>query len=63
MRYWIGVTRGAKIKSELKKLSSLAPAGEILVELRIWTWKTIFDIRVCRNVFLSYIQDVIFGNF
>ncbi len=33
------------------------------VNLQIWTWRQVHRISVCRNRLLSYIQDVIFGNF
>ncbi|RLJ17386.1 hypothetical protein DJ031_13745 [bacterium endosymbiont of Escarpia laminata] len=33
------------------------------VELLIWTWAKFWRVRVDKNVFLSYIQDVIFGHF
>ncbi|WP_218649984.1 hypothetical protein [endosymbiont of Lamellibrachia barhami] len=33
------------------------------VELLVWTWAKFWRVRVDKNVFLSYIQDVIFGHF
>jgi len=33
------------------------------VNLKVWTWKTNFDVNVCEEHLLSYIQDVIFGHF
>jgi hypothetical protein len=48
---------------------NLTPAGGVAgcpnshADLRIWTWAKNYKTRVCSNHLLSYIQDVIFGDF